>query len=109
MQGSRRRSGKRLVVVFAASFVLIVSIAGAPLWSALIAGWIADAHGCVLNEGGVHPCVIGGADRGELLLTMFVVGYFGMVTVPAGMVALAIWAVAALLVAVLRRRGERQA
>jgi hypothetical protein len=39
---------------------------------------------------------------------MPVVGYFGMATVPVGMIALAIWAVAALLVAVLRWRGGRR-
>lgn len=41
-------------------------------------------HGCTLHEGFSNPCVIWGKDRGETLSGMFVMGWFMLVTVPAG-------------------------
>ena len=31
--------------------------------------WIANSHGCKVDEGSVHPCIINGKDYGQLLYT----------------------------------------
>ncbi|NHK28469.1 hypothetical protein FF098_011180 [Parvularcula flava] len=68
-------------------FLLIligILIAAAPLASAMIAGSIAEANGCQLNEGGVNPCIIDGQDRGPLLSAMFLAGWYMIYTIPLG-------------------------
>ena len=57
----------------------------------MIASTIAEAHGCVLNEGGVHPCVVNGQDWGETLLMMAMMGWLMLATLPIGAIACAIW------------------
>jgi hypothetical protein len=41
-------------------------------------------YGCELHEGFVNPCIIFGADRGELLYALGVMGWFMLVTLPIG-------------------------
>jgi len=48
---------------------LIVLVALAPIGSVITCGWIANAHGCKVDEGSVHPCMINGKDYGQLLYT----------------------------------------
>ncbi len=55
--------------------------------------WIANAHGCKVDEGSVHPCVINGKDYGQLLYTLGVLGWLMLVTLPGGAVAVMIWLV----------------
>ena len=94
-----------------AFFVLIIVVAAAPLISAFVAGGIAGALGCTLNEGGVSPCPFMGTDIGETLVVMFVLGWLAFVTLPFGAMALAAWLVVACVVAFLawRRRRRQQA
>ena len=54
-------------------------------------GWIANAYGCKVDEGSVHPCIIGGVDRGELLYSMGVLGWLMLVTLPVGGLAFLVW------------------
>ena len=56
-----------------------------PLISTLIASGVANYYGCTLDESTIHPCLIMGADRGELLGALYVFGWFSVVTVPVGM------------------------
>jgi hypothetical protein len=88
-------------------FVLIVLLALAPLLSALIAGAIADALGCGLNEGGASPCPFMGHDLGEPLVIMLVLGWLAILTLPLGAAALVIWLVIVCVVAVTRWRRRR--
>jgi hypothetical protein len=88
-------------------FVLIVLLAVAPLLSALLAGAIADALGCGLNEGGASPCPFLGHDLGEPLVVMFVVGWLGIATLPLGAAALTAWLVVTCVVVVARWRRRR--
>ena len=83
----RRFPWKRYLLVFA----LVVLLFGAPMWSVLIASALADANGCALHEGFINSCIIAGRDWGEDLYTMFVMGWFGMITLPLGLAALALW------------------
>jgi hypothetical protein len=94
-------------VWYAIPLVLIILFATAPVISVLISGAIAEAHGCVLNEGGAHPCVINGTDWGSTLLTMFVLGWLMLFTLPAGAVALLIWLSVLVVHLITRSRAAR--
>lgn len=83
--------------------VLGVLFAIAPMLSTLLAGTIASYYGCTLNEGNPHPCVIAGADRGNTLYNMAMMGWLTLFTVVYGGIAVLIW-LAAEIVALLRRR-----
>ena len=71
-----------------------------------VAGMIASANGCQLDEGSAHPCIVNGQDMGEQLYGMGVMGWFMLVTFPTGLLALAIYG-AILLVVWLVRRARR--
>lgn len=89
---------------------LIVLIFGAPFWATMTAGAIAGYHGCHLDEGGVYPCVIHGTDYGHGLNVLFMMGWFGFVTLPAGLCAIAILVGVAALTWIIRfARSRRQA
>ena len=78
----------------------------APIISVVIAGTLANMHGCVLHEGFVNPCVILGAERGELLYTMGVAGWFGLMTLPIGAIGVALSLVVAVIIFFTRRRSK---
>ncbi len=80
---------------------LIGLIALAPLFSVFIAGGIANAAGCAVDEGSSHPCIIAGTDWGETLYTMFVLGWFMLFTIPLGAMASMAW-----LITLIIHRGR---
>lgn len=90
-------------VIYLIALSLIIAVALAPLGSVVLCSWIADAHGCRVDEGSAHPCMIGGKDRGELLYTMGVLGWLMLITLPAGAVAFFVW----LVVLLLHQRARR--
>jgi hypothetical protein len=75
----------------------------------MVAGWIAESHGCTLNEGSVNPCIVDGEDMGHTLYTMFVMGWFMLVTLPAGLVALLVWIIVAVTLLLAGRRRRKDA
>jgi hypothetical protein len=77
--------------------ILIGAFTLAPIGSVLACGWIANAHGCKVDEGSVHPCIINGVDRGPLLYQLGVLGWLMLVTLPAGGLAFAVWLVVLIL------------
>lgn len=89
--------------------VLGVILFGAllPLISVFVASGIADAAGCQLDEGGAHACVIGGADWGDALLTMFVLGWLMFATLPLGALAFLAWLAAFVVHRIAWRRRQR--
>jgi hypothetical protein len=103
--GQTRGSG--LVVAFALSAAVIVLFALAPLISAMLASVIANANGCALDEGGVHPCLMGGADYGEMLSVMFVSAWFGLVTLPIGALAAILWCMVLCIVVFVKYRRKK--
>src|SRR5256885_8367707 len=56
-------------ILYCIVLVLIVLVALAPVGSVVACGLIANAHGCRVDEGSVHPCMINGKDYGQLLYT----------------------------------------
>ena len=77
-----------------------------PVALVAVAGNIASANGCQLDEGSVHPCIVNGRDMGEQLYGMGVMGWFMLLTIPTGLLALAIYG-AILLAVLLIRRARR--
>ncbi len=97
---SRRRKTLTILSLIA----LLIGVA--PIISVVIAGTLANAHGCQLDEGSVHPCMIAGTDWGETLYTMAVAGWFMLVTLPlalGGAGVLAVLVLSSLWRAVRRR------
>ena len=78
-------------IIYLLILVPIVAFTLAPIGSVVACGWIANAYGCKVDEGSVHPCIIGGVDRGELLYSMGVLGWLMLVTLPVGGLAFLVW------------------
>ncbi len=74
-----------------------------------IAGSIAEAHGCTMNQGGIQPCVVNGVDRGQLLATMFVLGWLMIATLPAAAIAILVWLIVLIAHWTASRRTQRSA
>jgi hypothetical protein len=91
-------------IVYWIVLALIVGFALAPVGSVVACGLIANAHGCKVDEGSVHPCVINGQDYGQPLYTLGVLGWLMLVTIPGGLVAFIIW----LIVLILHRESWRK-
>jgi hypothetical protein len=79
--------------VYLVVLAVIVVLAALPVLSVTLAGVLASANGCRLDEGGAHPCVIAGTDYGDTLYTLGVLGWLMLVSLPLGVVALLVWAV----------------
>jgi hypothetical protein len=84
--------------------LLIVVFAFVPVGSVVLCSVIANAYGCKVDEGSVHPCIINGQDYGHLLYTLGVLGWLMLVTIPGGLLAFAIW----LIVLILHRASWRK-
>ena len=84
-------------IVYLLIAFLILVLAASPIISVTIAGVVANSHGCRLDEGSVHPCVIGGHDYGETLYTLGVLGWLMLVTLPAGALAFVVWLIVLLV------------
>jgi len=98
---SRIRNALLILVI-----LLILAWTVWPVVLVAVAGNIASANGCQLDEGSVHPCIVNGLDMGEQLYGMGVMGWFMLVTIPTGLLALAIYG-AILLGVWLVRRARR--
>ena len=72
---------------------LIIVVALAPIGSVVACGTLANAFGCKVDEGSVHPCIVNGKDYGHLLYTLGVLGWLMLVTLPGGAFAFMIWLV----------------
>ena len=96
--------------VYLIVFFVIVLVAALPMIGVMAASWIAETNRCGLDEGSVHACLVGGEDWGELLYGLFVMGWFALVTIPLGLMAVAVLAIAFVihLVVFLTRNRSRQ-
>jgi hypothetical protein len=84
-------------MIYGVVLALILLIAMAPIGSVMACSWIANAHGCKVDEGSVHPCIINGQDYGHLLYTLGVMGWLMLVTLPGGALAFGLWLVVLIL------------
>ncbi|MDQ6860687.1 MAG: hypothetical protein M3032_05975 [Verrucomicrobiota bacterium] len=98
MDASAQRATKRFPwLIYVAALVVIALITLAPVGSVAFAGLVANSHGCQLDEGSVHPCVIVGKDYGETLYTLGVLGWLMLITLPAGALAFLVWLIIVLV------------
>ncbi len=79
-----------------------------PVILAAIAGAIASANGCELNETVINSCVVDGREMGETLYSMGVMGWFMLVTVPTGLLALLVFLLLLLIEWIVGRRKARR-
>ncbi len=88
------------------SWVLAVAtlLAWLPMLSVLLSAVLADWAGCHVDEGGGTPCLIGDADWGPFLTSLFVMGWLMLVTLPFMLASLVAWAI--VLVRWFRQRRD---
>ena len=84
-------------VWYVLALIVILAFAFAPIGSVLLCGAIANAYGCKVDEGSVHPCIISGHDYGTLLYDLGVMGWFMLVTLPGGLLAFVSWLILLIL------------
>jgi hypothetical protein len=73
------------------AILILVAILIWTLWPVAlvaVAGSIASSNGCALDESTAHPCIVNGQDIGGTLYAMGVMGWFMLVTLPTGSLAL---------------------
>jgi uncharacterized BrkB/YihY/UPF0761 family membrane protein len=73
------------------ALVPIVAFAFAPVGSVVLCAVIANAYGCKVDEGSVHPCIINGHDYGDFLYSLGVMGWLMLVSLPGGLFAFVGW------------------
>jgi hypothetical protein len=98
----------RLRTVFGILLVLIALVAFGPALLAVGSQEVAEAFGCQVDLNRVIPCVIGGKDYGQTFYDLGFLIWYSYLSLPAGLVLLGVWAVAALIAfIVIRRRQNR--
>jgi ABC-type sugar transport system permease subunit len=84
-------------IIYSVFLVLIILFTVAPIGSVVACSVIANRYGCHVDEGSIHPCVVGGKDYGPLLYQLGVLGWLMLVTLPVGAIAFAAWLIILLL------------
>ena len=97
------------IVIHAVVIFVILLAAFAPVISVIIAGSIAEANGCELDEGSVHPCIVNGKDIGDTLYTMGMMGWFMIASIPLGLGAVVVYLLIVLVVWLVRRFTSKDA
>src|ERR1700750_1419707 len=79
------------------ALLVIAAFAFAPIGSVMLCAAIANAYGCKVDEGSVHPCIINGHDYGWPLYSLGVMGWVMLLTISGGPVAVVRWLISLLL------------
>jgi hypothetical protein len=90
---------------FRALMAVLLFLCLLPMMSMAVAEFIAQLYGCKLDLASVHPCIVGGRDIGQDLLTLGMMGYFLFVTMPGVVAVIAVWIIVE-LIAWARRRSH---
>jgi hypothetical protein len=89
----------RARTVFIILLILILLVALGPALVAVGSQEIAElAFGCQVDLNRVIPCVIAGKDYGQTLYDLGFAIWYSYLTIPAGLVLLALWAIAGAIV-----------
>lgn len=83
------RKSRRILVLL----VVLTLIAFTPLLSVLATYVIAGTLGCAVDEGSIHPCLIGRLDIGGTLYGMGVMGWLMIPAAPLMLIAIVGWVV----------------
>lgn len=100
---------KKALLIHAIVVIAIIVLALSPLLATMVAGSIANANGCDLDEGSIHPCVVNGRDIGRDLYTWAMLGWLGIATVPLGLAVLGIYLAVVIVVSLIRWARRRKA
>jgi ABC-type antimicrobial peptide transport system permease subunit len=93
---------KILLIVLNLSIIACIVLIGlAPIIPTAIAAEVADAYGCKLDESGVHPCLINGVDYGETLLTMGMMAWLAIASIPIAIGLFVIYLVVVIIIAIV--------
>jgi len=71
--------------------LLILLFTFAPMISVAYASSVAEANGCDLDEGSIHPCIVNGKDIGADLYSYAMLGWFMIATIPLGLGSLVLY------------------
>lgn len=98
---------KRKWLIHVIILLVIAAIGLGPWVSLAIAGSIASAYGCQLDEGSTHPCIINGQDWGETLYGMALMGgWVGLATCPLSLGLLVLYSVVLILIRISRKKPD---
>ena len=95
--------------IFIILFILILLIALGPAIVAVGSQTIAEGFGCEVDLNRAIPCVIGGKDYGEMFYNLGFTIWYSYLSLPAGGVLLAIWAVAVIIAIVVHLSRRKSA
>ena len=87
----------RARTVFIILLIIVVLIGLGPALLAVGTQEVAEAFGCQVDLNRVIPCVIHGKDYGQTVYDLGFAIWYSYLSVPAGLVLLGVWAVAALI------------
>jgi hypothetical protein len=87
----------RARTVFIILLIVILLIGLGPALLAVGSQEVAEAFGCQVDLNRVIPCVIHGKDYGQTVYDLGFAIWYSYLSVPAGLVLLGVWAVAALI------------
>lgn len=90
--------------IFRALMALALLFCLSPLLSMAAADIIANIYGCKVDLAAPHPCIVGGSDIGQTLLTLGMMGYFLMATFPIAAGVAGVWIVVEIIAWIMRRR-----
>jgi hypothetical protein len=99
----------RARTIFLVLLLLVLLVAFGPALIAVGSQEIAEAFGCEVNLNYAVPCVIRGKDYGESFYELGFLIWYSYLSIPAGLVLLGIWAVAALIAVIVHLRKSRAA
>lgn len=95
------------------NLLILIPILLWTIWPVILvatAGAIAAANGCELNETVINSCIVNEREMGQTLYSMGVMGWFMLVTIPTGLLALLIFLLLLLVEwGIGRKRARRQA
>ncbi len=99
----------RTRTVFILLLVLVLLITLGPALIALVSQMVAEAFGCQVDLNRAIPCVIGGKDYGQTFYDLGFSIWYSYLSLPIGLLLLALWAVVALTVFIVSRVRKRRA
>ena len=88
----------RARTVFILLLICILLIALGPALIAVVSQTIAEWFGCQVDLNRVIPCVIGGKDYGQTFYNLGFAIWYSYLSIPAGLVLFALWAISAAIV-----------
>ena len=99
----------RTRAIFGILLLLIALIAFGPALVAVGSQLIAEkVFGCEVNLNYTVPCLIGGKDNGQTFYDLGFLIWYSYLSLPAGGVLFAVWAVAALIASIVGRARQKR-